>query len=403
MKMLIITIMTINRPINTAVFFIIWDTRNLSQFVLLGILVFVLYTMANTDTNAMIIDNVQTRCLYTLDCLLAITITNVDIQRELDNVFVDSIVTEQLAHFAKTGTFLFLGDLVTTRSGESLVLIDGQHRYAALRKLYTRCPQYRVSVNILTLTSTFTITDAFVLVNRGQPVPKYIIDATVNMTQRAIYDEFTQWLKTEYRKYISPDRTNKPRKPNVKMAEIIDGFTGSYLATHIASVDELKLYFAHTNHRWQQMLTQKDADTCIRKSINNNNIPILFAIAKDDSWMHCPEWLTTFRHTHERNTKATDNTPNKQNTRGAVPAQIRTQVWRKHCGDTLTGTCAVCKSHVDNSAFHAGHIVSQKNGGTMEIHNLRVTCATCNLSMGSQNMDIFIREKYARELDPEPL
>lgn len=45
------------------------------------------------------------------------------------------------------------------------------------------------------------------------------------------------------------------------------------------------------------------------------------------------------------------------------------------------------------SDFHAGHIISDKDKGKVELENLRPLCSKCNLSMGSENMFEFI-SKY---------
>ena len=37
-----------------------------------------------------------------------------------------------------------------------------------------------------------------------------------------------------------------------------------------------------------------------------------------------------------------------------------------------------------------GHVISEKNGGTHEINNLRPICFACNHSMGTENMIDFV-------------
>ena len=40
--------------------------------------------------------------------------------------------------------------------------------------------------------------------------------------------------------------------------------------------------------------------------------------------------------------------------------------------------------------FICGHIVSGYNGGKINVDNLRPICMSCNLSMGTKNMQDFI-------------
>jgi 5-methylcytosine-specific restriction endonuclease McrA len=42
-------------------------------------------------------------------------------------------------------------------------------------------------------------------------------------------------------------------------------------------------------------------------------------------------------------------------------------------------------------AFECGHVISEFNGGTNKLNNLKPICVSCNSSMGTQNMDEFIK------------
>ena len=41
------------------------------------------------------------------------------------------------------------------------------------------------------------------------------------------------------------------------------------------------------------------------------------------------------------------------------------------------------------NSFHCGHVVAEADGGPTTVDNLRPVCATCNLSMRTQNMNTF--------------
>ena len=41
------------------------------------------------------------------------------------------------------------------------------------------------------------------------------------------------------------------------------------------------------------------------------------------------------------------------------------------------------------NSFHCGHVISEADGGPTTVDNLRPVCATCNLSMRTQNMEKF--------------
>jgi 5-methylcytosine-specific restriction endonuclease McrA len=78
----------------------------------------------------------------------------------------------------------------------------------------------------------------------------------------------------------------------------------------------------------------------------------------------------------------------------SIPKKIKTLSWNTYIGEEIGMTeCLCCKTtKITQLNFHCGHIVSDKNGGSIKVNNLRPICAECNLSMGSKNMDEFMNE-----------
>ena len=72
----------------------------------------------------------------------------------------------------------------------------------------------------------------------------------------------------------------------------------------------------------------------------------------------------------------------------AIPKHVRSIVWNHYIGeDIIKHKCLCCKKvTISNTNFEVGHVVSEKNGGTHEINNLRPICGACNHSMGTENM-----------------
>ena len=82
-------------------------------------------------------------------------------------------------------------------------------------------------------------------------------------------------------------------------------------------------------------------------------------------------------------------------TRKAIPKKIRGTAWKIQFGDSTKGSCFCCKKELDVfDDWHAGHIVSHSNNGTDTAINLRPVCGSCNLSMGTENMDAFKARCY---------
>jgi hypothetical protein len=88
--------------------------------------------------------------------------------------------------------------------------------------------------------------------------------------------------------------------------------------------------------------------------------------------------------------KDTNSMPRK-----SIPKKVRGEAWKIQFGDSTKGSCFCCKKKLDVfDDWHAGHIVSHSNNGTDTADNLRPICGSCNLSMGTENMDDFKARCY---------
>lgn len=87
--------------------------------------------------------------------------------------------------------------------------------------------------------------------------------------------------------------------------------------------------------------------------------------------------------------KTTKRSPKKR-----IPSAVRNMVWDNNISPELKiGNCYVCNSKISFSNFHCGHIIAEKDGGTIELNNLKPICMLCNTSMGTTNMNIF-KQQY---------
>ena len=76
----------------------------------------------------------------------------------------------------------------------------------------------------------------------------------------------------------------------------------------------------------------------------------------------------------------------------SIPKNVRVIVWNHYIGENIIHhRCLCCKKVlISNTNFEVGHVLSEKNGGTHEINNLRPICFACNHSMGTENMIDFV-------------
>ena len=90
--------------------------------------------------------------------------------------------------------------------------------------------------------------------------------------------------------------------------------------------------------------------------------------------------------------KKTD-TSKEKNKRKKVPKAVKESIWKKYISEIeLKGKCFVgCGTDIQINNFEAGHVIPVCEGGENTIENLRPICSLCNKSMGTQNLNDFIK------------
>jgi 5-methylcytosine-specific restriction endonuclease McrA len=97
---------------------------------------------------------------------------------------------------------------------------------------------------------------------------------------------------------------------------------------------------------------------------------------------------------HSKINHTKPNTSKIRKKKRQIPATIKRLVWNKYIGESIgKNKCYCCKlTDITQLSFHCGHVISENNGGKIDIDNLRPICQNCNSSMGTKNMNEFINE-----------
>jgi hypothetical protein len=77
-----------------------------------------------------------------------------------------------------------------------------------------------------------------------------------------------------------------------------------------------------------------------------------------------------------------------------VPAALKRKVWAKWLSEEIGKAKCMCCNLTDITQlnFHCGHIISEAEGGELKVDNLKPICQSCNSSMGTMNMDEFMKK-----------
>lgn len=99
-----------------------------------------------------------------------------------------------------------------------------------------------------------------------------------------------------------------------------------------------------------------------------------------------------------RSNKSNKSSRKTTHQREPIPPEVREQVWISYHGKKMTGQCYCCgiKIHKYHGGWHCSHVKADAKGGPTNVQNLRTCCPSCNLSMGDQNLYVYIRDKDLR-------
>ena len=75
----------------------------------------------------------------------------------------------------------------------------------------------------------------------------------------------------------------------------------------------------------------------------------------------------------------------------SIPKILKDLTWQRWIGDEVAKAKCLCcgVNEIKMNSFHCGHVIAEALGGPTTVDNLRPVCATCNLSMRTQNMEKF--------------
>lgn len=144
----------------------------------------------------------QSSYIISSEILDSKTIRIWDGQRSLDGSRIRELVNFQKEKYKTNKYFSFRGSLLICRDGASkdLWLIDGQHRFVAIKALIDseEYPSFNIRVDILDVQSTLEIRTEFEDINKSVPVPlnflepDEIINIAVGLLEKKFPKAFTQ-------------------------------------------------------------------------------------------------------------------------------------------------------------------------------------------------------------------
>jgi len=102
--------------------------------------------------------------------------------------------------------------------------------------------------------------------------------------------------------------------------------------------------------------------------------------------------LTVKKTRNRKNTRTSFyKTSRKEKTKQDICRDLKNQVWISHFGEVLKHKCFTCNTMLMiNDTWHAGHVCAESKSGPLIIENIRPVCASCNKSMGTCHMYLWL-------------
>jgi len=312
------------------------------------------------------------------DLIVSQKLKTPDFQRVIDESIVeDTIKTYKMdSSLIKEVGYIFL----CTLNNETFV-IDGQHRIEMIKKLIDEDNNKRndtIAVNLKLCENIDELNNLYNVLNKNKT--KIGIPTEIRKTlEGKIYENLKLILKNNYKEYFSSSSTNKYK---YFISDFIEELIDNNIISKKKIKNEKKLlniiikknqkltnYYDKFTSKELDNLFYKSEITCIENKIyftikRSNFIKYM---VNDVSYVHNP------KHIKEK-----------------IPKKLKHDVWKNFTNKTEI-ECPIkkCTNKISFDDFHVGHIISEHNGGKLEISNLKPICSTCNLKMSFKNWSEF--------------
>lgn len=314
------------------------------------------------------------------------------IQRELDTNHIEKLYQRFKNEYETSGIFNF-GIFEVASLNDVLYLVNGQHRYNVLLKLYQDNHQdLLIHIRIKEVINESELNEHFRIVNDSKK--SVICD---NSNDQIIINGLKKYLIETYSNKYFPN-TKNPHRPNIKLDSLVDKLIERDILNKlsitspedlIVKIDKLNDFYSKKSYScefWKNQQIKKDAKIWIEKARERNiRKPFFLGIYPDYEWLdrlilHHQKGIDYENMVHYWKNIHIRKKPNQK---------LKNLVWNKRNGDkTLNeGKCYVCEEQLSFKNMQCGHIISYYHGGKTELENLEPICGDCNRDMGINNLN----------------
>ena len=326
--------------------------------------------------------------------LLELSIDTPEIQRIVDDDNVQEIVNYQIKYYKQNKNFNFLGvvNIHYMREDNMYFLIDGQHRYKAIKILFDNghC-DIDIAVEIVEVDTYKELKNNYVLLNKNTQLPDFPEDIN-----KSIPETVALYFKNKYPTMWS--KTSRARRPHMYFSFFQEALGILTKNLELTDAEDLKnIVETHndvvSNYKIDVFPDAKSLNvSCFNKCKQSGLFLGLFKYSHDDIGY---KWVKTIIEHKSGNVMKIEKNKKKK-----IPKRIKDDSWDKYIGKQHgVAKCICCNTtEIQQKHFVGGHIISEKNDGLITVDNIVPISNQCNMSMATKNMKEFISEYYPKNL-----
>lgn len=361
-----------------------------------------------------------------IEDLLKLSIEIPKIQRIDDTTRIKEIADYQ-KNFHIRNSFFNMAGVITlgvSNDSPSIYLMDGQHRYNAIKLLESEGYnlQNEVVLNVIKTKTYKELDEYFKVINKSMPAPEL-----PEHIDKEVYKNVFRHYEHTYGSFFS--NSKRPRRPNINRTQFKEALGLLVEKLNVKTDTELIMIIDDQNKIYQG---QSPQDFPIKGSAANYKI--LETVKKKGGlylgmypynasgeeniyeWVnhilirvlgitieppHLSEDVVKNIKVNSPKLKNNKSPRNKKRKKKSIPKSKKNIVWNKYIGkEHGVALCFCCRNkEIEKDDFQAGHILAEANGGTIDIDNLVPICSQCNQGMGTMHMREYIEKFHSENLN----